>query len=126
MADGKDRKPAAEETPRNDGGAKTKSPDERGARAAKAGNAQGEKNAAQRLAKETSDRKAKWQAEDDRLAREAEDRRARGQAAFEQAQKDAAQRLAHEATERKARWQAEDERLGREAEERRDQDKPVE
>src|SRR6266498_2949106 len=119
MADGKDRKPVAEDTPRNGNDAKSKSPDEGGARAAKTGNAPGAKDAAKRLARETSERKAKWQAEDDRLARDAEERRARGQLAYEQAEKDAAQRLAREATERKARWQAEDERLGREAEERR-------
>ena len=62
MADGKDRKPDAADTPRNDGGVKAKSPDERGARAAKAGNAQGEKDSTQRVARETSERKAKWQA----------------------------------------------------------------
>ena len=71
MADGKDRKPdAAKDSPRNADGAKAKSPGERGASAAKTGNALGEKAAAQRVARETSERKAKWQAEDDRLARE--------------------------------------------------------
>ena len=39
MADGKDRKPDAADTPRNDGVVKAKSPDEGGACAAKAGNA---------------------------------------------------------------------------------------
>ena len=47
MADGKNRKPdAAKDTPRNEDGANAKSPGERGASAAKTGNAQGEKAAA--------------------------------------------------------------------------------
>jgi hypothetical protein len=79
MADGKDRKPDADDIPRNDGGAKTKSSDERGARAAKAGTAQGEKNAAQRLAKETSDAR-RSASRRTIVLREAEERR-RGQAA---------------------------------------------
>ena len=62
MADGKDRKPGAADTPRNGNDAKSKSPDEGGPRAAKSGNGPGEKDTAQRLARETSERKAKWQA----------------------------------------------------------------
>src|ERR1700730_160951 len=97
MADAKDLKPDAEGPRRGDDGAKSKSPDGGGLRAAKAGNAPGEKDAARRAARETTERKARWQAEDDRLARDAEERRARGQGPRAQTPKQRAARRDGEA-----------------------------
>ena len=95
MGDAKDLKPDAADTPTGDGGAKSKSPDSGGPREAKAGNAPREKDAAKRAA-QTTERKARWQAEDDRLARSRGAAGAADRPRTEQAQKEAAERLARE------------------------------